>query len=288
MEKIIAAIVLLSLSSVASAEQVIMRFTATVQSVTDNKSLLKGEGLEAGDTVYGSYTYDTSSPDNNPGIFSSAWYTFDTAPNGLSVSSVGGLNAATSPAPDNFYITINNNFVHSLGTQDLFLMESTINTSGRPLTIPTLYLGLVDFTAKAIDYTALPLVPPPLGESDWPDQNKLIFRACAPDACSAYETAKVTARVTFAERVFESQGVDNDGIADAVDNCPTIHNPDQTDTDLTRVGGDACDGDLDDDNVNDDVDNCPTIANPGQEDSNGDGCGDTCTVSGCGAPMCVN
>jgi hypothetical protein len=283
MKNLIGIIVLLSLSSFAAAEQVTIRFTATVQGITDNNGLLADEGLAAGDTIYGSYTYDTTSPDTNPGIPSSAWYEFDSAPNGLSVSSVSDLNAATSPAQDNFYIAIKNNYVHtSLGTQDLFLMESTTNTSNRPLTFTSLYFGLVDFTATAINYTALPLVPPPLGESDWPDQNKLIIKACDPEACTAYGTASVTARVTFAERIFDAPGVDNDGVADAVDNCPTIPNPVQADTDLTRAGGDACDGDLDNDNVDDDVDNCPTIANSEQLDTNGNGLGDLCDIPGCG------
>ena len=56
--------------------------------------------------------------------------------------------------------------------------------------------------------------------------------------------------------------VDNDGIADAGDNCPAVANPDQRDTDSDSVG-DACD-------------NCPAIGNPQQTDSQGDGVGDVC------------
>lgn len=69
---------------------------------------------------------------------------------------------------------------------------------------------------------------------------------------------------------------DGDGVADGADNCPSVSNPDQADSDLDGKG-DACDPpDSDEDGVPDASDNCSTVANPGQEDSNGDGIGDAC------------
>ena len=81
--------------------------------------------------------------------------------------------------------------------------------------------------------------------------------------------------------------VDNDGIDNAVDNCPNIVNPDQDDTDGDLLG-DLCDNcpsvanadqtDTDSDSFGDICDNCPTVANTDQTDSDGDTAGDACDI----------
>jgi hypothetical protein len=103
-----------------------------------------------------------------------------------------------------------------------------------------------------------------------------------------------------------SQDADGDQIDDRVDNCPSVANFDQVNTDAsdqdrdghegedtidgvdndgdTRVdedppgdaAGDACDDDDDNDTVPDADDNCPLDVNPNQADYDGDGLGDAC------------
>ncbi len=70
---------------------------------------------------------------------------------------------------------------------------------------------------------------------------------------------------------------DEDGIADVEDNCPTVANADQTNTDGLNDGGDACDEDDDEDGVADGSDNCPLVTNENQTntDALNDG-GDAC------------
>lgn len=69
---------------------------------------------------------------------------------------------------------------------------------------------------------------------------------------------------------------DADGVVDVVDNCPSIANANQVNSDGADDGGDACDNDDDNDGWADVDDNCPTVANPQQEDGNADGIGDVC------------
>ncbi|MDX1735249.1 MAG: thrombospondin type 3 repeat-containing protein [Halioglobus sp.] len=71
---------------------------------------------------------------------------------------------------------------------------------------------------------------------------------------------------------------DADGVEDIADNCPTVPNPDQLNTDGAPDGGDACDDDDDNDGWQDLTDNCPLVPNPGQEDQDSDGVGDACDL----------
>jgi hypothetical protein len=82
-----------------------------------------------------------------------------------------------------------------------------------------------------------------------------------------------TAETSIVITVAAGTDSDGDGRADADDNCPRLHNPDQADSDHDGVG-DAC-SDSDSDGFEDAVDNCPRVAND-QEDLDEDGVGDVC------------
>jgi len=74
---------------------------------------------------------------------------------------------------------------------------------------------------------------------------------------------------------FEDTDDDGDYILDGEDNCRTVANPDQKNTDGDGQG-DACDDDDDNDGRLDQLDNCPLAANTNQADDDLDGIGDVC------------
>jgi len=77
--------------------------------------------------------------------------------------------------------------------------------------------------------------------------------------------------------VATSVDVDNDGVLDVSDNCPSTSNIDQTDNDLDGLG-DACDNDDDNDNILDIGDNCAFTYNADQADLDLDNIGDACDI----------
>jgi len=78
--------------------------------------------------------------------------------------------------------------------------------------------------------------------------------------------------------------IDGDGIENTIDNCETIANPDQLDTDSDGIGN-VCDDDDDNDGILDINDNCPLISNQDQEDEDNDGLGDFCDTSTNSEPL---
>ena len=108
----------------------------------------------------------------------------------------------------------------------------------------------------------------------------LQFTATGSATTITFESITVTCGGVLLDTVsLEPTDVDNDGVADAADNCVSTSNPDQANVDGDDQG-DACDsfdnrdGDLD--TISNGADNCPTMANQNQLDTDSDGTGDVC------------
>ena len=96
------------------------------------------------------------------------------------------------------------------------------------------------------------------GFADLQGRQGLICTGQAPSGPAGCPTGTLLVNVNDFGAFFESvRDVDGDGVADVVDNCDDISNPDQQDTDGSG-GGDACDSDDDNDGVADASDACPT------------------------------
>ena len=96
------------------------------------------------------------------------------------------------------------------------------------------------------------------GFADLQGRQGLICSGQAPTAPGVCPPGTLLVNVNDFGAFFESvRDVDGDGVADVVDNCHDISNPDQQDTDGSG-GGDACDPDDNNDGVPDGSDACPT------------------------------
>jgi hypothetical protein len=104
----------------------------------------------------------------------------------------------------------------------------------------------------------------------------IVLAALALGAGAATLVAMAPAPVTGVAQAHPEPGdVDGDGVRDEFDNCPTVPNGAQVNSDGDTLG-DACDDDDDNDGVPDATDNCRIVVNPDQTDSDNDGFGDAC------------
>ena len=95
-------------------------------------------------------------------------------------------------------------------------------------------------------------------------------------ACGALSLSAPVLRAPDAHAHPEPNDVDGDEVLNELDNCPTVPNGSQLNTDGDPAG-DVCDADDDNDGIADAGDNCRLVPNPGQEDATpGDGRGDAC------------
>ncbi len=133
-----------------------MQFTAEVTHTSDSENFLQGR-INPGDTITGTYTYDTSMSDLYPDLIEVGRYEYDTPPSGISVQA-GGFESRSDPDNTDFSIKIvNDSTPAGGGSWDEFTLVSENNTPfDGGLAIYKLSLDFYDDSARAISSDTLP------------------------------------------------------------------------------------------------------------------------------------
>jgi hypothetical protein len=141
------------------------------------------------------------------------------------------------------------------GSYDAFVTK--LGPSGNKLVYSTYLGGSGDghTAAIAVDGTGGVYVTGTTADGDFPIINP-------------YDSSLSGTHDAFVTKLRAFDDADSDGVADDVDNCPTIPNTNQANSDSDSLG-DACD-------------NCIDIANPTQADCDSNGVGDACEIFLCG------
>jgi hypothetical protein len=149
-----------------------------------------------------------------------------------------------------------------------------VNTSTGVHNQVPISFGLNSFTVTIPIQDIVP--PPPL------TQNLGVYNVEVSAGASTFGSSDIIGNGTY----FTTDAcpdTDGDGWADDADNCPTVYNPSQADSNQDGVG-DACEPqpppppplDSDGDGIPNISDNCPFQPNPDQTDGDGDMVGDAC------------
>ena len=178
-------------STAASATTITVNITAEVALVVDWDEMLGG-AINVGDTITGTYTYDSATSDSNP-LPTVGDYWHSSPPNGITVNA-GGFVFETDPSNVSFVVEIVND--HGSPPMDNHLLRSYNNL---PLSngalVDEIAWQLDDASATALSSDALPAVPPTLG--DWESTWGLTLMGSDPDPWG-FDHFAVRAHVTSA------------------------------------------------------------------------------------------
>ena len=181
-------IVFLSLwSGTLRAGVITIYLTAEVTYVDDLGNLLEGT-VTVGDTITGSYIYDSDTPDTNP-IETVGDYRHYNAPFGINLS-VGTLVFQTDPDNVDFLVEVCNNHIYS--SWDGYLVKSASNLAlSNGVYIDMIYWALQDSSGMALPDISLPKTPPALEDWDYNFGLSMTFGEKGSSSISAIVTSAV-------------------------------------------------------------------------------------------------
>jgi hypothetical protein len=160
--KIVLAILLLCFCVPVRAELITIKLTGSVYLINDPQSVLGGQ-IHYNDTITGTYTYDTSTPDSESSDPSMGAYWFYIAPCGVSFT-VNGFNFRTDPDNIQFLFGVGNNYS---GFGDLYSFRSFNNLPlSNGVLVNNIVWQLTDSSRSAFSSDALPTTAPNLANFD--------------------------------------------------------------------------------------------------------------------------
>jgi hypothetical protein len=168
-QSLIALLVVVACAASAPAEIVKIELTAEITYVDPYHQWLN-ENFKLGDIITGSYTYDTSAPDQNP---SSAigYYLFSEPPSGV-VLTVNQFVFQTNPDDVDFLLCLEDNIY---GGDYLSLISRRNVTSADGILFNSIGLGFYDYSGKALSGDTLSRMPPVLADWEQPVDLTLEF-----------------------------------------------------------------------------------------------------------------
>jgi hypothetical protein len=161
---------------------------AEVTAVSDSGNLLEGN-VNVGDTITGSYKYDSEATDTEPSIPYYGSYDFLQFPYGISLE-INNVPFKTNPINTDYHIGVTDNHP---GAWDVYNMISKNNLPiFSNVAVNSIQWELQDYSEQALTNINLPITAPVL--NDWQDYNLLIIAG----GIEGEEAFGIGARVTSA------------------------------------------------------------------------------------------
>ena len=166
---ITAIFILCMYASQTQASLIEIAIEAEITGVSDSGNLLEGN-VNVGDTITGSYKYDSEATDSEPTIPYYGSYNFFQTPYGISLE-INSIHFQTDSSNTDYHIGITNNHP---GAWDVYNMISKNNLPVfNNIAVNSIQWELQDYSEQALSDIILPTNAPDLNE--WQDYNLLII-----------------------------------------------------------------------------------------------------------------
>ena len=158
-KKIVFAVLILFLPAISYGQLVTIAISGQVNYMWQDSRNPLGNAISIGDSVTGTYTYDSEAVDSNPSLESGLYYHSNSL-YGISLY-IGGLNFKTDPTNVDFLVSVGN---WSSGTDNYGLLSYRNLPLSNGALVDEISWQLTDPTGTALSNDVLPLIAPDLSK----------------------------------------------------------------------------------------------------------------------------